>query len=597
MRIPRAFRPSIAAGALLAALFLLGLGRARAEGQAAGQPAPAPKPTAAPRPAATPAPTPVPGSPEAKAREEQLRFDALGMGMIAKMPDEGPAPTEDDLIFVDPATGQRLIKILKDPTVYEKGGRLFSTIAGSRQNDPGQPIVRQDEKYYYLVAPERVESPKDETAAAAEGLNQIVKVSEVEGEVVAPPLVQRPAVRFEELSEGLPTTGMWRENLTLADFEKDGKKEIVVPNPRMGGLGLSIFKLEGKAWKKLPVTVDLGGGQQDLDYGGVDVADVDGDGKLDVAYIGHGSGPRILYNAGGWKFQSRDDGMPKRFSGRTVLLGDFDGDGKVDVVAIADEDNWKNIEQRDEAGRPALPKPENGWVVGYNVRSFVRKAGGKFEELHDGFEPGCYAMAGGLQVHPKDKGAPFLVTGCHYVGWDTVVFEYDRKAKRWRGVARDPVAEQWALHSGATVGTYQGKPAAYVGWWKGGPQGAAPPMKGYGVSAYYRDGKGWKRSRVFKTVGPGAAPKAVAVGDLDGDGLDDVAVADDEQHRVRVFLQRKGGGFDELALAEPLAYLNYGTSLKIGDVDGDGRNDIVLMHQYGTGTKTRAGGVQVFVRR
>jgi hypothetical protein len=40
--------------------------------------------------------------------------------------------------------------------------------------------------------------------------------------------------------------------------------------------------------------------------------------------------------------------------------------------------------------------------------------------------------------------------------------------------------------------------------------------------------------------------------------------------------------------------VNHPTSIRIGDVDGDGRPDVVMMYQYLTDDETKAGGLRVF---
>lgn len=511
--------------------------------------------------------------------------------------DESPTPTEDAMTFVDPATKQKLLKIEKNPTVYERDGLIYNAIV-PRGKLPGSPIVRQDEKYYYVAAPERKVSPRDlvpDDPLQGE-LVGIVPVAEQEGEVVTPK-IGKTALRFEEMSTGLPTTGMWRENIAVADLDGDGRPEIVAPSPRLSGLGMSVYRLDGNAWKKVDLKVEMGAGEPQLDYGGISTGDFNGDGKIDLAYIQHGGWPRVLINHGGFRFTAEQRGMPRDFSGRSIVLGDIDGDGRLDVVGMTDDDEWRDLNERDKEGRPIGEPNDRGYVKGYNVRSFIQKADGTLDERNSGLEPGCYGNALALAASPKDGGSPILATGCSYLGWDSVVFEYDRAAKTWRRGPFGESVEQMSLHGGAAIGTYHGHSAAFVSYLKAGPAGAKPAMGGYGLSVYFRDGKDWKRKRIVKVIGERVLAKALAVGDLDGDGLDDIAWGDDFAGRVRIFLQKRSGEFEEIEKAKEPSYRNQATSLAIADLDGDGKNDLVLMTQYLTSSRSRAGGLRVFLGR
>jgi hypothetical protein len=64
--------------------------------------------------------------------------------------------------------------------------------------------------------------------------------------------------------------------------------------------------------------------------------------------------------------------------------------------------------------------------------------------------------------------------------------------------------------------------------------------------------------------------------------------------RVRVFFQTQQGEFEELDPALQPKHVNRSMSVKITDVDGDGKNDVVLMYEYRTAAKTRAGGIRFF---
>src|ERR671938_139101 len=79
----------------------------------------------------------------------------------------------------------------------------------------------------------------------------------------------------------------------------------------------------------------------------------------------------------------------------------------------------------------------------------------------------------------------------------------------------------------------------------------------------------------------------VAVGDLNGDGSNDVAVA--VPGGVEVFLQSNGSLGTPTLVAQPGAQF-----VKIADVDGDGRKDLVVSADYG-GTTTDEDGI-FFIR-
>ena len=79
------------------------------------------------------------------------------------------------------------------------------------------------------------------------------------------------------------------------------------------------------------------------------------------------------------------------------------------------------------------------------------------------------------------------------------------------------------------------------------------------------------RPRYFATTTGGSVPASYCLGDLDGNGLTDVVVADARRARVLVHLQAAGGTF-----GEPRIYPSFSgvRSIAAGDLDGDGRDEL-----------------------
>jgi len=550
---------------------------------------PAPKPPAAEAPKPSPTPAAVPEKTPAPSQTSRSKgIDALLGG---KLPTAGPEEEEGERPYlpvkyiVDPATGKRLKGIPKDPTIVVKNGKIYSTIIGVKT---GIDLVRADEEYYYVeaepevTAEQRAKKRADQEAAAA-ALPPVYEIPVEEGEVVAPP-ISKKKIRLEDRSTGLPRAGIWRDNFALADLDGDGRPEIVSPPPRMSAQGLRIFKWDGEKWKSITPQFDNPEGLG-IGYGGVAVGDLDGDGRNDIAWGGHGAGTWAAYNLGDFRFRIESRGLPRGFSTRAMAIGDLDGDGRNDVLTVSDMP--ESLQKK-----PHLT-PE-GQYEGYEVHAYINKEE-KFLELVAGLDDQpCYGTTVSLETRPVDGGAPFYVSGCHYANGLNSLYEFDRAKMAFRNVG-GTVVEQFSVVEGTAVGTYRKHPAAFVSYMKNRPTNAVPDPTGDGVSIYYREDGAWKRKRVVKRLGLDRSNSGgVAVGDLDGDGLDDVVVADDATKRLRIFFQTPEGGFEELDPALEPTFINRPASIRIADVDGDGRPDIVLMLHYLTGHETRDGGFRFF---
>ena len=243
------------------------------------------------------------------------------------------------------------------------------------------------------------------------------------------PGVSKETVRLQEISDGLPKSGMWRENFALGDVLGLGHPQIVAPPPRLTAFYLRVFRLgrdeQGAwRWRAEPVRFDNPEGVQAA-YGAAAVADVDGDGRLDIVFGGHGSGPAVAMNQGGGVFRVETRGLPRGFSTRSIAVGDVNGDGKPDLLAISDDAEWVAV-----AGQP---QNVGDYLKGYDVRLFLNE-GGHFREVHRGLEGACYGFVAALQV-PKE-GKPFFSSDCRYLGTLPNVYEYDAAKEEFASVGR-----------------------------------------------------------------------------------------------------------------------------------------------------------------
>ncbi len=116
------------------------------------------------------------------------------------------------------------------------------------------------------------------------------------------------------------------------------------------------------------------------------------------------------------------------------------------------------------------------------------------------------------------------------------------------------------------------------------------PTSGPTVGVLLGQGGGSFAAQVEYPVGTDfyAQPQAVALGDLDGDGKQDIAVVNQGESTVSVFLGRGDGTFSEKALcaAGPAPQ-----SIALGDLNGDGHPDLAVTNftagsDYGKNTVT-----------
>lgn len=133
---------------------------------------------------------------------------------------------------------------------------------------------------------------------------------------------------FEKKSDGLPATGNYA-GVALADLDGDGKMELL-SGRRDEEEGLFLFRFDNGKWTSQQLT-DSG------DYGGVALADITGDKIPDVLAVKTAGSPKGLelfatVKAAGGKLQFAPLASPYTQGCDDLDIADFDGDGDLDIA-------------------------------------------------------------------------------------------------------------------------------------------------------------------------------------------------------------------------------------------------------------------------
>jgi hypothetical protein len=168
-------------------------------------------------------------------------------------------------------------------------------------------VEHHDERYLYLrwyrIAPIRERLDAARAAAAAD-------VAAIRaGYRTAIP--ERDALRLEPWDEGLPRAGQWRNGFAVADMNGDGHLDLAHGPPRKGPLAEPVIFLGDGAghwrrWREARFPPLPYG------YGDVAAADLDGDGQMDVVLAAHLTGLFALRGDGAGGFTAWSAGLPVR---------------------------------------------------------------------------------------------------------------------------------------------------------------------------------------------------------------------------------------------------------------------------------------------
>ncbi len=140
------------------------------------------------------------------------------------------------------------------------------------------------------------------------------------------------------------TTGHESGYLTVGDLDGDGKLDVVLNNSDAGATSLSVFLNTSTATTtsfQLSASLQMGS-----DPEGVTVADVNGDGKLDVIAVSYQTNTVSIHlntSTGGALSFAPGTSLITQNCPFTVMVRDMDGDGRPDIITANKDGNTAQV--------------------------------------------------------------------------------------------------------------------------------------------------------------------------------------------------------------------------------------------------------------
>lgn len=429
-------------------------------------------------------------------------------------------------------------------------------------------VVREDDRYFYykvfkVDATPQV-SPVNRPPSAAD-LARIAATYKMD-------VPESHRLRFLDFGKGLPTSGQWREGFVLADLNGDGHLDIVNAPPRKGLSPPVVYLGDGKgSWRRWQ---EVEFARFPYDYGDIAVTDLDGDGHPDLVLAMHLKGFTALLGDGKGHFTRRwDKGLDflepgkgadesNAFSSKSIAVVNWNHDARPDILALGEGPRLNLSANRAEPG--AMGSGQSYGPVLYLNQgdgSWKRKDQGTGREqvFGDSITVGDF----------NGDGRPDFAIGSGVMGRRDLVY-LGREDGGWDKVELDVRPAAYVRAVLAADFDHDGRSDLAVGYisfegavWRSG------------IDVFYsRPGGKWERRTLAVKDGSDGFT-ALGAGDLDGDGnLDLVALTGDGD--TWVFLGDGKGFFTHEAAGIPTYGPGCnGVRVRLGDLDGDGKDEIV----------------------
>jgi hypothetical protein len=349
----------------------------------------------------------------------------------------------------------------------------------------------------------------------------------------------------------LETTSETSANASIGDLTGNGNLDVVLAKGRHWPLVSRVLLNDGHG--RFPVAHDLNGATPYRSYSAV-LADVNGDGALDIVVGNDAPDPKVVYlNDGKGSFRLGSTFGRPEWPTRNVAVADLNGDGLPDIIVANryGDTGGANYVCLNRGGRRF-----DAHCIAFSHESATTITAADFNG--DGFID--------LAVPNRDVGQSY-------------VYLNDGRANFSKRTPFGPPDATIRMVAAADL-TGSGR-LDIVAIDDGGdlPGGAKPEAKvagtRLGTFIYFNRGDGTFSPAVPLDTRP-ATPYALAVGDLNRDGKVDVVVGYVAAPSVVYFNDGTGRSFAPVPLGDGKVGVAFG--IAIGDLDKDGWPDIVVAH-------------------